>query len=179
MQPKTIVIPFDRHNFLGNQKAIWSLTYSKFIYYYQVFTIVATILFVFDIIIQGDRSFFGVLVVGGYLFYCLMKWAEYLEKRFKFMKQCKIIAKRYEAELFTSSYTFSEDLVEYRDVEKYYQFKWSVFQPYTIYKDVIFLSQKNVERVVIGFGKKQLSEEDFNEVRTILDNKIGFKKARK
>ncbi|HVS94545.1 MAG TPA: hypothetical protein VHE59_21050 [Mucilaginibacter sp.] len=178
MLPKTITIPFDRNNFLSSQKMIWLLSFSKIIRYYFLFTIVAIVLYATDVIIDNDQSVVGLSIIGGYFFYIVFLWAGLLEKFFKFMNRRKRIAKRFADESFISTYIFSEENLQYQDNEKLYQLNWSCFRPYVMKEDNILISSKDVDAVLFSFSRKELSDEDFQQIQSILDTRIGQKHNR-
>jgi hypothetical protein len=154
---------------------IWLLAYRKAIRYYVLYTIVAAVLFITDVVIDHDQSIVGLSIIGACLFYVIILWAGYFEKSIKFMTRRKKIADRFLAQSFIITYTFSENYVEYQDNEKYYRFNWSVFNPYTLQNDNVIMRGKDTDGVLFSFSKKDLSDEDYREILSILNNKIGQK----
>ena len=131
MQEKIITIPFDQDRFLKAQKNIWVFSNKKFVKMHVLFGVWAVVLFIINLIIR-DQSPFAIGITSGYLFYVLLRWSGFYERRFKFLNKSKNCAKRFEQEAMVCTFVFSENEIEYQDKEKLYKLSWSLFNPYEI-----------------------------------------------
>lgn len=75
------------------------------------------------------------------------------------------------------TFTFSENEIEYQDKEKLYKLSWSLFKPYIIFKDSIFLIAKDSSTIVFTINRAEVDNENYSEICDILKDKIGFDKV--
>jgi len=174
MQEKIISIPFDHDKFLKSQKIIWSFSFKKVLKSYIIYTVIPIILLVIGLKTEStDRFPVGIIFGSAMLFYILLKWSEVFEKRNKYLTRIRIISERFNQESMECTFIFSENEIEYKDKEKYYKLNWSLFNPYLIFKDTIFLISKDTEAIQFTFSRDEMSDENYNEICIILEEKIG------
>ncbi|WP_426670602.1 hypothetical protein ACPPVU_05025 [Mucilaginibacter sp. McL0603] len=176
MQEKTITILFDPDNFLRSRKNIWSFSNKKFVKIHAIFGAWAIILFIISLSTK-DQSSFAFGIISGYLFYVLLRWFGFYERRVKFLNKSRNYAKRFEKEAMACTFTFSENEIEYQDKEKLYKLSWSLFKPYIIFKDSIFLIAKDSSTIVFTINRAEVDNENYSEICDILKDKIGFDKV--
>lgn len=115
----------------------------------------------------------GIIAGFGLLIYVLLKWSELYNNRKKFFDQTYLFGVRYKQDSMDCKYILSEEFIIYEDKEKLYRLNWSIFNPYIIFKDTILLSAKDIEGVMFSISRKELGDEDYQEVSNILNDKIG------
>jgi hypothetical protein len=130
-------------------------------------------------LIIRDQSPFAIGITSGYLFYVLLRWSGFYERRFKFLNKSKNCAKRFEQEAMVCTFVFSENEIEYQDKEKLYKLSWSLFNPYVIFKDSIFLTVRDSGAVMFTISRSEVNEETYSEIGDLLKEKIGFDKLMK
>jgi hypothetical protein len=179
MQEKTITILFDHDRFLKAQKNIWAFSNKKFVKLYVLFGAWAVILFIINFLNTREESSFVTGITSGYLFYVVLRWAGFYERRFKFLNKSKNCAKRFEQEAMVCTFTFSENQIEYQDKEKLYKLSWLLFKPYVIFKDSIFFMARDSGAVMFSISRSEVDDENYSEICDILKDKIGLDKVMK
>lgn len=175
MAEKTISISFDYINFIRSRSIIWSFSIKKAIKYYILNSLIPVIILSLEFGSKEKDPLppVGIIVGFGLLIYALLKWSELYSKRKKFFDQTYLFGVRYKEESMDCKYILSDEFITYEDKEKLYRFNWSIFNPYIVFRDTILLSAKDIEGVMFSLSKKELGEVDYQEVCSILYDKIG------
>ena len=169
MQEKIFSLPFNRKQFITSQKNIWKFTSGKALKSYIIYTALGLVLLAINL--KSDSL--GQLIAAGFLFYMLLAWIGLIERWIKFFKLVKISADRFEKENMTYIYTFSDNGIRYEDQEKLYQLSWHLFKPFEAYKDNIYIKLRHQAGVTFILSKQELGDDQYHEVYTILEEKIG------
>jgi hypothetical protein len=174
MQEKVITVPFNYEGFLKSQKIIWLFSLKRNIKYYILYSLVPIIMLTIEYNSKIKEPFsLGLFVGWGLFIYSLLKWSEFFQKRKIFFDRVYLFANRYREESMDCKFILSDQHIAYEDKEKFYRLNWSIFNPYLIFKDTILLSAKDTEGVMLSLSKKELGETDYQDVCSILNNKIG------
>ena len=174
MAEKIISIPFDYNNFLQIRSTIWLFSVKRIIKHYIFYTIIPVIILAFEFTSkEKDPLPVGIIAGFGLLIYALLKWGELYNNRKRFFDQTYLFGVRYKQDSMDCKYILSEEFIIYEDKEKLYRLNWSIFNPYIIFKDTILLSAKDIEGVMFSISRKELGDEDYQEVSNILNDKIG------
>jgi hypothetical protein len=180
MQEKIITIPFNYNEFLKSQKTIWSYSLKKVIDRYIIYSIIPIIILAIGIKTELKDPFPLATIIGCVLLiYILIKWSGLYQSRKKFFKRTEAVAKRYAKDSIERVFVFYEDKIEYQDKEKLYKLNWSLFKPYIVFKDYIFLIAKDSGTVMFTISKSEVGDENYSEMCDILKEKIGFDKVLK
>ena len=174
MQPKTIKTPFNKDNFLNSQRTIWTFSNKKRIKLYIIFTIWAVLLiFIYRTPNKNTTDSIGSGIVYGYVFYMILYWVGFYERKIRFFKKSRTCATRFEKESMECTFTLNEHELEYQDLEKTYKLNWSLFNPYIVFKETILLMAKDSGGIIFTLSRKELGETDYQDVCNILNDKIG------
>jgi hypothetical protein len=176
MQPKIIKIPFNYDNFIECQKTVWSFSLKKVIKNYLIYTILPLVVLIVDF--ASDKvDNVGIIIGSGLLVYVILKWIDLFERRKKFFKRAKNYSARLEQDAKDCTFSFNESAIEYQDKEKSYRLNWSLFNPYLTYKNTILLTEIDTKGIIFSISKSEVGDENYQELCTILADKIGFDKA--
>jgi hypothetical protein len=173
MEEKTISIPFNHEDFIRNQKVKWSFQFKKALNNYITYTIIPIPIFIMGFLLQ---EFYINLVGFLFLFYIALKWIELFQKRKKYFKNIRNLAKRYEQESMDCTFTISQNGIQYLDKEKLYKMNWSLFNPYLIFKDTIILTAKDSETIMFTISRNDVGIENYQEICAILEDIVGKNK---
>jgi hypothetical protein len=172
MQEKIISLPFNRKQFIINQKNIWKFTSGKALKPNLIYTVAAIVIFTINL--NTKASSFDQILLGAMLFYTIIRWIDFIERWVRFFRLVKIYADRFEKEKMTSIYTFNDNGLKYEDHEKMFQLSWHLLKPFEAYKDNIYIKQKNqVNSVTLILSRQELGDDQYHEVYTILEEKTG------
>jgi len=171
MQEKIINLPFNRKQFITNQKNIWKFTSGKALKPNLIYTAVAIVIFTINS--NSKASSFDQILLGAILFYTIIRWIDFIERWVRFFRLIKIYADRFEKEKMTSIYTFNDNGLKYEDHEKMFQLSWHLFKPFEAYKDNIYIKQRHQAGVTFILSRQELGDDQYNEVYSILEEKIG------
>lgn len=172
MQEKIISLPFNRKQFITARKNIWKFTFGKTLKSNFIYTIVAIVILTININ-SSKASSFDQILLGAMLLYTFIIWTNFIERWIKFSKLTKTCGDKFEKENMTSIYTFSDNGIRYEDHEKMIQLSWHLLKPFEAYKDNIYIKQKRQAGVTFMLSKQELGEDQYHEVYTILEEKIG------
>ncbi len=174
MQEKIIKTSFNRKFFIEGHHAIWAFSNQKLIRPYLIYTSLAILCLTFGLFEEHNRRFpIATIVSGGYLFSMILTWGRFFERRTKYFKKIKAIASRYEQMSMESTFTFSDDGFEYKDVERLIKLNWSLFDSPRIFKDTIMLVLKDSGAVGFTIGRYEVGEQVYLELCDILKGKTG------
>jgi hypothetical protein len=173
MLEKIIHIPFNRTSFLTSQKNIWIFHSRKSIKRYITYTILAAVIFATDFIPDKKNDFpISMMLGGGLLFYMLLAWVGFIERRIKFFKKVKVHANRFDKVGMDCSYIFSDEGITYKDKEKLLQLSWSLFNPFLTFKDSMILTLKDQGSIMFTLSKQEIGDKNYQEIQTLLKEKI-------
>ncbi len=173
MQPKTIKIAFNKDYFFDCQKITWTFSNKKTVRFYTILTIWTIVLLGINFLNKNNKNSIEVGILYGCSFYILLSWFSLLERRINFLKRRKTSANRFEKESLECTFILDDDGLEYQDKEKMYKLNWSLFSPYIIFKETIFLIAKDTGGIVFTLSRKELGETDYHDVCNILNDKIS------
>jgi|GEM_PF-2446884 len=182
MQELTFNLPFDATIFLHHQKLKWQVfvkkKYSRYIYFYGTITIILLIVLVNLLLGNGkpySDAFFAVTLFL-LIYNILTPWASIYKSRKRFFDAANKIAFDPEREKFKSKYSFNDEGVTYEDSERFYKMKWSLFKPFYVYKDTLFLTSEEHETIFFMLGRTDVEESLFNNIHEFLKEHVGLKK---
>jgi hypothetical protein len=170
MQQKVIKLQFNTKFFLNTHKAIWAFSGNKKIAPNIFYTVLAIFCLTVGFTPKKDDFPLTTVFGGGYLFYMILIWIGFFERRIRFFKKVKKYAVRYEQERLESTYIFSDDEFQYSDKEKTFRLSWALFKPVVIFKDNILLTLID-GGMSFALSREELGEEDYIELCFILKTK--------
>lgn len=174
MQDKEISLSFNSHDFIATQKYIWSYSNRKFIKSTILYILISVVVLVMGLAVDKKSDFsFSITFGAGYLFYILFGVIGYIERRVRFFNKAKSFVKRNGNDSIDCSYKFTDNYIEYEDKEKLYRLSWHLFKPHVVSGDNILLILKDQTAITFIFNKKELGDNEYNELRNIVNNKIG------
>jgi hypothetical protein len=133
--------PFDRIDFIKSNQTFWIITWKKYkkrLINYSIFSIVVLIPgLILSTEIEPINPFMTLGV--GFLILSLFMGLMMLNSWKSYNKKVKLVADKFDELKSNFIFELSIDSIKYWDYEKHFDFKWSVFTHYTIYKGYIVL----------------------------------------
>jgi hypothetical protein len=169
MQEKIIQLPFNRTRFIASQKNSWRFSTNRIYKSYIIYTVLAILFFAVNL----KTDSFGQIIGIGFSFYMLLAWIGLIERRFKFFKNTKIHADRFEKDVMDCTYIFNDSGIEYKDKEKMFRLSWHLFKPFESFKDHIYIKLKGQNMVMFNLSRQELGDDGYSELYVILEEKIG------
>jgi hypothetical protein len=172
MKETIVKTAFSYQAFTNSQKMIWRYAAKSFIGAY-VFYMAFSILCLTIGVRYNDPISAGV--AGGFLFYVVLSWLAFFNKRTLFFKRLK----RYTAfEGGDCTYSFLDEAFEYQDPEKLLRLNWSAFRSFVEYQDHIMVFLKDGASPNFAFGKTEMGDEAYAQIVAFLEGKMGRGKRR-
>ena len=169
--------PFDRIDFIKSNRTFWIITWKKYkrrLINYSIFSIVILTL---GLIVKSDNEpsnpfiFIGI----GFLILSIFMALMMLNSWNTYNKKVKIIADKFDDLKANFIFELSDDSVKYWDYEKHFDFKWSVFTHYTIYKDYIVLFVNNSMIGGYLFNNKDSEIGKYDKILELVKTKLEYK----
>ena len=174
MQDLIIKIPFNSQRFMENQKIIWNYSNRKFIKTSAIYTLIAILVLTMGLNTEHGNSFpFSTALGLGYLFYIIMSFIGYIERRIRFFKKTDRFIKANQDAPMDCHFIFNDYGIEYQDKEKTYKLSWHLFKPSLLHKGNILLILKDQVGVSFLLNKDELATDQYFEVRNLLNDKLG------
>ena len=183
MQDIVINLPFDYDSYLEGQKIKWQIdfkkNYSNYIFFYGTTSI---ILFLFLIIlVLGDiksypPSFFGIALF--LIFYnILIPWISMYKNKLKFFKAAELLAIAQKKTGSVTVLSLNEQSLSIEDAQRSIKMRWTLFQPFYIFKDAIILTSTSIVGNTIIIQKGQIDEATNVQLIELLTKTIGSGKG--
>jgi hypothetical protein len=166
MKETIVKTTFDYQDFIACQKLIWRYAAKKFIGAYVFYTAFSILCLVVGLQFNDTIS---AGVAGGFLFYVMLSWVAFFNKKTLFFKRLK----RYKAfEGGNCTYSFLDEAFEYQDPEKLLRLNWSAFRAFVEYKGHIMVFLKDGASPNFAFSKKEMGDEDYGQIIVFLEGKM-------
>lgn len=179
---KTIRIdsPFNSTDFIKANQINWIITmkkYKKKLINYSIFSIV--ILGLGIILITDEEPTNPFIFIGiGFLVLSAFMILIMISSWTVTNKKIKSVAERYEQVKSDYIFELSDDSVKFWDYEKHFDFKWSVFTHYTIFKGYIVLLVNNSLAGSFLFNKDGSPIETYDMILELVKTKLEFKELK-
>lgn len=172
--------PFDRIDFIKSNKIFWIITWKKHkkqLISYSIFSIVILTL---GLILKTDDEpnnpfiFIGIGFLILSIYMALMMYYSWNT----YNKKVKTIADKFDELKANFIIELSDEFVKYWDYEKHFDFKWSVFTHYTIYKDYIVLFANNSMMGGYLFNNKDSEIDKYDKILELVKTKLEYKEIK-
>jgi hypothetical protein len=170
----TVTIPLKPELFKENRKITWAYSTLNIYKPYITYTSMALICFVIGISTEGSKKYpIGIILGGGFLIYLSFAWIGLIEQWRAFNKITKLHMAQYVTTPQSCTYTFTDEYIMYEDNKQLVKLNWDLLSTYNVYKSTIIIRAKNQKQVLFSIGKYQTDHEAYNQIRSILDEKVG------
>ena len=177
METVKIESKWNKQTFIRLGKIKWEMTMKKFKKQVKYNFIAAGILLVLGFIVKYDEGTLNPFIIIGFvlltisLFSALMLWG--LKRNY--LNVLKSISTKYDALQMDSMFEFTEENVQYRDQEKFYDLKWNAFSTYTTYKNVLLISTQDSLLNGIIIEKTDSDSHEFDKIYELAKTKLKNK----
>ena len=172
MQEKVIQIPFNYNLLVSKQKTLWVLAFKKGAKGYYIYTAISIVVLIIGWFVdrKGGIPFLTLLGIG-LLIYIIVKWYNVYHNWKTHFNNLKTYPYKHEKESLDQTFIFSDDALQYQDINRLIRLNWIVFNPIETFNDIIILTVKETE-TTFTFSKQELGNETYLEIEAILKEKI-------
>jgi hypothetical protein len=180
MENYKIDSPFQKTEFIRISMVRWTIQNRKYKGSLMRLSIITFVFFVFVFLtFLGDNPSYGLLTFGMSSFFLtlFLIYGRVITK-VRYHKTILQTADKFEELNMDCSYDFSDDSVKYWDKEKHFDFKWSVFSSYSIYKNYLILSINDSIISFYIFEKKEDDQNEYNRILEFAKLKLNYKELK-
>jgi hypothetical protein len=169
--------PFDRIDFIKSNKTFWIITWKKFKKRLINYSILSIIVLILGLILSSENEPINPFIILGigFLILSLYMGLIILNSWISFNKKVKLVADKFDKLKSNFIFELSNDSVKYWDFEKHFDFKWSVFTHYSIYKGYIVLFVNNSMVGGYLFNKKGSEIDKYDKILELVKTKLEYK----
>lgn len=170
--------PYDKQEFTRRCLMNWEINWVKnrrHLINYSIGSLIVLAIGILGKIVDGPTNpfiFLGIGLSALTIFFIYIR----IYSNNKYKRDVKEIAEKLESEIMHCYYEFTNDSFKYCDEEKNFEFKWSLFTNYSIFKDYLILILNNSLTNTYLFDKKELDLIDYNRLLEIVESKLEYKK---
>lgn len=160
-----INIKRDNNNYLLEQSRVkWELFARKNVRIFSVYALVGVFCVAFGVFTHRRVGTFwhfstcvglSLILLSSFYFYHLIR------NRVKFISRTKDHIAAFEKQKNPAEITLNDSRITYRDIESYWELKWTSFSQYKLYKNYLFLMTDDSFPGAISIRKNELSQKEF------------------
>jgi hypothetical protein len=164
---------------LERNRTRWNLAHKKNLFYFTFYALGG--LFVLAIAALGAKNtadFWGVFSsLGlGLIFLSTYYFLHTFQNKGKYLAGIKALTAQANNKSQHTELVLKDDLVTYKDLETYSEWKWSVFSSYMLHQDYLFLVMGNSVLNSIIIQKNEVSADEFAELVNFCSGHLYLKK---
>ncbi len=156
---------FNKEDFIHSYKIRWQMELLKANKQLKRLIIASIVFLLLGLIVNLEERSGNPYLLIGFLLSCLviiLLLFRYVVKN-RYLKRIRNIAETYEKLKMDCRFEITSDLLKYRDAEKAFEYKWSVFSTYSIYKGYLVLFYKETGAIGFMFNEKEEVSADLLE----------------
>jgi len=171
---------YNKDNFIRLNLVLFKIKWLKFQKQLRGMTI-ASITFLFlGFLVRTQSEPFNPFILIGIVFSVLTAFFYFIliSAKKSYSRQIKIIAEKLNEQKMDCTYELSDDSLKYWDKEKHFDFKWTVFAHYSIYKNYLLIGLGHPAFNPFIFEEKDSENNDYNRILDLVKTKLEYKEIK-
>ena len=180
METIKIETPYNKENFIRLSNILLEIHWKKFRKQLNGIAIASITFLVLGFLVRTQSEPFNPFLLFGIVFsiISIFWFLTLLLSKSSLSRKIKITAQRYDEIKMDCTYEFSDDSVKYWDKEKHFDFKWTVFTDYSVYKNYLIIKLNTALTNPFIFEKTDSDFTDYNRILELVKTKIEYKEIK-